>query len=108
MDIIFSFGSSFWQSLVQITGFSYAFPMFLPREFFSFIVFAILKPGVNVWSQGALAGPVWGEALGEGDGQFFPLRLNRQWVCLATQQKYMPGLDLGFRQRKMGGTGRFL
>lgn len=52
--------------------------MFLPQESFGFILFAISKPGINALSQGALADPVWGEVLGEGDGQFFPLRLTRQ------------------------------
>lgn len=81
--------------------------MFLSWEFFGFIVFAILKPDVNMLNQGALAGPVWGEVLGEGDGQFFPLRLTRQWVCLAAQQQYML-LDLGFHQQKTGGSGHLL
>lgn len=63
---------------MQIIGFSYASAMFLSWEFFGFIVFAILKPGVNVLSQGALAAPVRGEVLQEGAGQFFPLRLTRQ------------------------------
>lgn len=80
--------------------------MVLSWEFFGFIVFILLKPGVNVLSEGALAGPVWREVLGEGDGQFFPL--TSQSVCLVTQQKYMPQLDLGFHQQKVGGTGSLL
>lgn len=106
--MIFSFGASFWQPLVQVTGLSWASPMFLSQEFFGFILSAILKPGINALSQGALAGPVWGEVLGGGNGQFFPLRLTKQWVYLTTQQKYMAGMDLGFHQQKMGTTGTSL
>lgn len=63
---------------MQIIGFNYASAMFLSWEFFGFILFAILKAGVNVLSQGALAASVRGEVLQEGAGHFFPLRLTRQ------------------------------
>ena len=77
---------------MQTTGFSYTSSVLLSRELFGFIVFAILKPAVEVLNLDALAGPAWGEVLGDRHGQFFPLRLTSQWVCLATQQKHMPGM----------------
>lgn len=53
-------------------------PFFFSWEFFVFIVFAILKPGVNMLSQGALADPVWGDVLREGNSLCFLLRFTRQ------------------------------
>lgn len=74
--------------------------MYFSWEFFGFIVFATLKPGVNMLSQGALADPVWGD-VPEGRGQSVLSTETYQTMNLFGSTTGVNARDFGFKSKML-------